>query len=325
MLDKVVHGLELVGGLAWRDSDTLLGFQVGADHRPPLVAIRVSDGRERPVALPDEAIFASAGERRRSGWEYTGTPVVLPDGRIGLRRTFFDQTTPVPGAHPEYVAVDLAANRAEAILSLDQLQTDPLLLRDFVWNHDLSEVYAELRHPLEDTCSTIVHLTRGGLEPLSLRVGDAATGWDLGVAANTMNNQDCDPQTGTARLLPSMERDARSVAFFATPTPSERRRSDSTPTPTVGNIYSTRFGSKTAEVLVRDAVVVGAALSPDGTRLAWNGRTLDGKLGCWILDLEHQDTTIVATDFFGSLAWSPDGRGLAALNVDGDTTIFRAS
>jgi hypothetical protein len=318
---EVLRHVDLVG-VVWSESDTLLGFQVGSDHRPHLVSVAISKGRARPLTLPDEAVLVGARDDWVSGWEYTGTPVALADGRFALRRRYFDVTT-APGERTEYVAVDLTANTAEPILSFSHTSFPELLLSSFVWNGDLTEAYAVLRHPRDDECSTIVRVTKAGIEPLELRVGDAGDSWDLGLAATAMNGSECDRETGTAWLSLSMDREARTVVFFAA-APSARRRAASVTRQTVGNIFLTQFGARTARELVSDVIVGGFAISPDGSRLAWNGRTEDGTWGCWILDLSRDETTLVSRDIFTQLVWSPGGRDLAALTIGGDVVIFRA-
>jgi hypothetical protein len=65
------------------------------------------------------------------------------------------------------------------------------------------------------------------------------------------------------------------------------------------------------------------AWSPDGGRLAYESNGLSEGSGVMVVELAKDERKLVAPGVFGNLAWSPDGRWIAASGAGGETGFAR--
>ena len=81
-------------------------------------------------------------------------------------------------------------------------------------------------------------------------------------------------------------------------------------------------GGAPQEMLADSHVQIDATWSPDGKKIAF-GRSPDTGVSIYIIDLAtHQVSTVPGSENLFSPRWSPDGRYLAALNLDGTKLLL---
>ena len=320
----VLRGTQ-ISNVVWVTSNSLVGTVLVVDkNRSDLHTVDTASGVDRRVSLANTAVaIPERGSPKRSGWEYRSDPEMLPDGRIGVVRDFFDAKT-LAYSRPEYASVRLespTSGTVQSLFPIPPLAGGVPLDTVWTWNHDLTDGYVTVRTGLSVGCTTIARFRHRTWEPLDLHVGTAATGWTLGDSQRDAIGDECNPKAGSARVSPVTARGQPMVIFFATP--GAVPRPDAPFPDYVENIYATQFGSPTAKILLGDVVAGDVELSPDGQLLAWNGKRRGGKWGCWILDLRTNQVRRISDALFDHAAWSPDGGSLAELDsVDGTVTIF---
>jgi Tol biopolymer transport system component len=110
------------------------------------------------------------------------------------------------------------------------------------------------------------------------------------------------PRRALGIVRPEISPDGRAVAFAA-----------------VGDLWLMRIGEKPLNLTNDSFLDTEPAWSPDGTRLAWSSDRGGGLLNLWIHDVrtgEQRQVTRLETSAMGA-SWSPDGRRVAFLDVDG--------
>jgi Tol biopolymer transport system component len=110
------------------------------------------------------------------------------------------------------------------------------------------------------------------------------------------------PRRALGIVRPEISPDGRSVAFAA-----------------LGDVWLMRIGEKPVNLTKDRFLDTEPAWSPDGTRLDYSSDKGGGLLNLWIRDLgsgEERQLTTLQTSAMGA-SWSPDGRRIAFLDVDG--------
>ncbi|MDX3899590.1 MAG: amidohydrolase family protein [Sphingobium sp.] len=111
------------------------------------------------------------------------------------------------------------------------------------------------------------------------------------------------PRKAVGILKPTISPDGKSVAFIA-----------------LGDLYVAPVAGGTPENLTRDhAMDADPSWSPDGTKIAYSSDKAGGLPQLWVRDIKtgkDRQVTDMTTQPLGA-AWSPDGKSIAAIDVDG--------
>jgi WD40 repeat protein len=228
-------------------------------------------------------------------------PTALPDGRVA----FLSECSLPEGPRPfedRLLAYDLSTKVTSPLV--------PGLLPPqagaFTWNPAMDHgLFGGLVTP----CVSIAGFTPQGVEYLPITVSEGERSWRLDQLFLGPSTSDCQ-KLGNANW-PAWAPDGLTIAFFASPAAIGHDGIPRLDAP--WNLYF-MGGIQQSPRQVLKSVFDPQDLkwSPDGKWLAFGGK-IGGKAGTWLYNPASHRLERVAADVMNALAWSPDGRQIAAV------------
>ena len=227
-------------------------------------------------------------------------PYRLPGGRLGAVRECNPKNADSPLVRKNtLVAVDLATGALTALASHgDEVVTH------VAWDPDMKHAIASNTW----NCGTLIRITPSGTAPLDLRVGPSGHTWNTSEQETAApSNGECDAEFGTVGGVSGGPGNRR-IAFHA----SANRRA-----PGVVSVWDRRT-NKVTNIVDDVAGVAGTAWSPTGRWIAFAGDPGGRGDGLWLVDPAGKHLTrIAARHGLQAVTWSPDGRHLLYLSIEG--------
>jgi hypothetical protein len=228
-------------------------------------------------------------------------PTALPDGRVG-----FISECSLPEAEgfgqDRLLAYD---PKTEVTSPLVAGLLDPIP-GPFTWNPSMD--HGLIGAP-NAPCVSISGLTRQGIERLPITVSDGGRSWRLDQLFLGPSTSDCQ-DLGNANW-PAWSPDGRTIAFFASPLAMGNDGVSRLDSP--WNLYFMDPGERRPHPVLKGIhEPQDLKWSPDGKWLAFGGE-IGGKNGTWLYQPASHRMERVSSDLMNTLAWSPDGRQIAAV------------
>jgi hypothetical protein len=236
-----------------------------------------------------------------SGWD--GAPTALADGRLAVTRVC--HTASDIGGIFSVVGYDLTTGKAEDLVA-PQAQINP---SSTSWNPAADTAIASVSSSI---CANIFWLKRNGPRPVQVKISEGDKTWRLD-QSKPPGSGGC-PQEGRADL-PAWSPDGATVAFFGSPKSIGLEGQARLTAP--WNLYLLNpVNLRLKRVLVELKGPSELSWSPDSQWLAFSGK-LDHSGGLWLYQVASGKLVRIDTDQPGLLAWSPDGRQVAAIQSVG--------
>jgi hypothetical protein len=246
------------------------------------------------VALDKPAESVDLPNGRCLKTEY-GFPHALPGGRLGITRicTQLDPTQ----STIELVAYHPGTGRFETLAPIGQNNPTGV-----TWQRDLKTGYLSSGSGI---CDGLGPVTRQGIGRFPGAFTLDGRTWRLEESLFQSGAEDCTPQ-GRA-VAPMLTPDDRRLVFLASPESQGhtdwRRLNDP------WNVYVMDLPDGTPRRLVGGFDERGAAMSPDGRRVAVTGRR-DSQQGLWLVELDTGQMHMLSDAYLAVPTFSPDGRRL---------------
>jgi WD40 repeat protein len=293
----VPTGKGLYAGIAWLPG----GWIVAAFNPQPyalgmvphLVKLQPDGSLFQPIEVPPANTACL--------WIAQLEPTALPNGSIG----FLSQCSLPGGQSPPEVRLNS--------YNLQTKQSSPLVAGPllpnpgpFTWNPSMDK--GLLGGP-NDPCVSIVGISPAGMAYLPIIVSDEHRSWRLDELFQRPSTSVC-KDLGNANW-PAWSPDGRTIAFFASPSAVGLDGTARLDSP--WNLYFMDSSEQRPRQELNG--VLGPQdlkWSPDSRWLAFGG-AVGGKAGTWLFEPTSRRLVRVSSSVMEALAWSPDGRQIAAV------------
>jgi hypothetical protein len=289
-------------GIAWLTSGTLVAARAVAATPAgnrlsfEFVAIDPISGEERVLDVTaDPACWR----------EIYLSPQNLPSGRLGFVRTCVHSVNGVPPDESDVLGMDLQSLRTEPLMRLGDLTGSkaPVLSINAAGDTVFYDIGAGI-------CAGIAVARKDMPEDrLNAVVSGDGHSFNLNTPANLHGPCDGEGRAGAPALSP----DGEWLAFGASPG-SVGVSGVNSRLKAPWNLYVLSLGGATPiQIASGLAGASGIAWSPDGSVISFVGSVNGAGEGLWFAHPSGASPTLIAKGDFDSLAWSTDGKQIAAL------------
>ena len=282
------------GEVAWLSSDTFVIERHRVTEGPVIFELWAG----RPDGTNFRKLKVRTGPQCRL--DDVHTPYRLPDGRLGAVRECAPKNS--DSAIERKNTLVAVAVTTGALTWLASLGDD--VATDVAWDLNMQHAIVSIT----SNCGTLIRVTPSGTAPLDQRVGPRGHTWNTADQVAASAKGACDAKYGSAGGVSGSPGNTR-IAFHAATSPRA---------PGVVSVWDRRT-QKVTNIVDNVAGVSGTAWSPTGRWIAFIGNPGRRGNGLWLVDPAGKHLTrIAARPGLRTVSWSPDGRHLFYLGVDGD-------
>jgi len=282
------------GAVAWLSSDSFVIERHRITEGPVIFELWAG----RPDGTNFRKVNVPTGPQCRL--DDVHTPYRLPNGRLGaVRECAPKNSDSVLVRRNTLVGVEVATGKLTWLASLgDDVATD------VAWDPNMQQAIASST----SNCGTLIRVAPSGTAPLDLRIGPRGHTWNTADQVAASAKDPCNAKYGTAGGVSGSPGNTRIASHAAT----------SSRAPGVVSVWDRRT-QKVTNIVSDVSGVSGTAWSPTGRWIAFIGNPGRRGNGLWLVDPAGKHLTrIVARRGLRTVTWSPDGRHLLYLAVDGD-------